>query len=248
MRKHIKLFVFLGTLISVFIIYNIFKDENAKINYIALGDSIAEGINSYGSLGYGYPDYIGDYLKKEERLTFYTKDFAKSGYTIEDVSNDIENSKTIIINNEKLNIKEALRESDLVTISIGANDFIKDLSILDFYTKFENMSQAKKEVDKIGIELKKLMILIKKYAKNQIILVGYYNPLPRMETLKADIDELVKYSNNMYEEICDELSITYVDIFEEFNGNKRYLPNPLDIHPNIEGYEVIAKKIIDKIE
>lgn len=248
MKKHIKLFVFIASIVIVFLIYNSFKGNTTKINYIALGDSVAEGMNSYGNVGYGYPDYISDYLKKANRLSFYTKGFSKSGYTTDDVRNDIENNKTIIVDNKKINIKEALRESDLVTISIGANDFIKDLSLADFYTKFNNIAQSKKEIDDIGLKVKDLIVLIKGYAKNQIILVSYYNPLPRMSTLKSDIDELVKYSNNIYQDICDELDITCVNIFADFDGNEDFLPNPLDIHPNIDGYKEIASEIIKKIE
>ena len=58
MKKHIKLFVFIATLLLVFGIYNLLKGNSEKINYIALGDSVAEGMNPYGAVGYGYPDYI----------------------------------------------------------------------------------------------------------------------------------------------------------------------------------------------
>ena len=58
MKKHLKLFVFLGALIAVFAIYKIFIQESNKIYYIALGDSVAEGMNSYGEIVYGYPDYF----------------------------------------------------------------------------------------------------------------------------------------------------------------------------------------------
>lgn len=248
MKRHIKLFVFLGAIIAVFAIYKTFSKESNKINYIALGDSVAEGMNSYGEIVYGYPDYISDYLKENERLTFYTKGFSKSGYTTENVKNDIENNKTIEVDGKKVNIKEALRESDLVTISIGANDFIKHLEIIDIPSKLTNLKESKKEIDAIGIKVKELLILIKKYAKNQIILVSYYNPLPALQSVKSEIDELIKYANNVYEDICDDLDITYVNVFDIFDGNDKYLPNPIDIHPTTEGYKEIANRIIKEIE
>ncbi len=248
MKKHIKLFVFIISLAIVFLIYKGFEDKQRKISYIALGDSVAEGMNSYGNIGYGYPDYIKDYLEKNNSLEFYTKGFAKSGYTTENVKNDIENNKTITVNGKKISIKEALRESDLVTISIGANDFIKGLSLSNFYSKLENIKESKKEIDAIGKNVKELITVIKGYAKNQIVLIGYYNPLPRLTTIKSEIDELVKYSNNIYEDICEDLDIICVDIFDLFDGKEDFLPNPLDIHPNIKGYEQIANSVIKKIE
>ena len=59
---------------------------------------------------------------------------------------------------------------------------------------------------------------------------------------------MVKYLNNSYKDICDELDIMYVDIFDIFDNNLDYLPNPLDIHPNTQAYNKIAEKIIDKIK
>ena len=247
MKKHLKILVFITSIVIVFFIYKSFEHKQGKINYIALGDSVAEGMNPYGNVGYGYPDYISDYLKNNDQLSFYTKGFTKSGYTTENVKNDIENNKTITVDGSKISIKEALRESDLVTISIGANDFIKGLSLSNFSEKLENIKNSKKEIDQIGMKVRDLVTLIKGYAKNQIILVGYYNPLPRLTTIKTEIDELIKYSNNIYEDICDDLDIVCVNIFDIFDENEKLLPNPLDIHPNIEGYEKIADEIIRKI-
>lgn len=147
MKKHIKLIIFIASLLTIFLIYKGFEYKQDKIFYIALGDSVAEGMNSYGAIGYGYTDYVSEYLDKNDRLDFYIKGFAKSGYTIENVKNDIDNNKTIEVDGKKVNIKEALRESDLVTISIGANDFIKGLTITNVYSKIENLKQSKKEID-----------------------------------------------------------------------------------------------------
>lgn len=248
MKKHIKIFALICSLVLVFIIYNIFEDNNQKIYYIALGDSIAEGMDPYGNVGYSYSDYIYDELKSKDKIKFYTKGFSKSGYTTRDLKNDIENNKTIEVDSKKISIKQALRESDLITISIGANDFMRGLDISDMYSYFNDISESKREIDKIGKNVKDLIILIKKYAKNQIILVGYYNPLPRLLTIKSEIDELVKYSYFMYEDICDEEKITCVNIYDLFSENEEFLPNPLDIHPSTEGYEEIANLIMEKIE
>ena len=248
MKKYIKLLVLVVSLIIVFFIYKGFEKDKEKINYIALGDSVAIGQNSYGDIDFGYPDYVYEYLKKNNRLEFYTKNFSKSGYTTYDVIEDINNNKVIEIENKKINIKKALRESDLVTISIGANNIISETSLFDFTSKFIDLKSSKKQIDNVVEEVKKTIIEIKKYAKNKIILIGYYNPLPRITTIKEEMDELVKYLNNSYKDICDELDIMYVDIFDIFDNNLDYLPNPLDIHPNTQAYNKIAEKIIDKIK
>lgn len=248
MKRHIKLLILIISIILVFLTYKAFSKQSNKIYYIALGDSIAEGLNPYGKVGYGYPDYIKDYFEEEDNLSFYTKSYAKSGYTTENIKEDIENGKEVVVDNERINIKRALRESNLVTITIGANDFIKEFSLSNIDEKLQNIKELKKEIDKISLKVKDLLELIKKYAKGKIILTGYYNPLPRNVLNKDKIDELVKYANSKYEDICDDLNIIYVDIFDSIAQNIEYLPSPFDIHPSVKGYEEIAKVLINKIK
>ncbi len=248
MKKHIKLIVFLLALLLVFITYNFFSKENKKINYIALGDSIAEGMNSYSIVDYGYTDYIKDYLEDKDLLSFYTKKYAVSGYKIRDLKNDIEDNKIIEQDDKKIYLKEALRESDLVTLTIGANDFLELLSLDNIDETILNTRKSKKEIDKILEKEKDIIILIKKFAKRQIIVTGYFNPFPRLANYKSNIDELVKYYNNNLNELCDELEVDFVDIFEILDKNEKAFPNPLNIHPNKYGYELIFKEVAKKID
>lgn len=248
MKKYYKLIVFILTLGIIFGTYKLFQKNNSKIIYIPLGDSIAEGMNAYSAVDYGYTDYISDYLKKNDRLSFYTKAFTKSGYKTKDVRNDIESNKVIKIDGKKTYLKEILRESDLVTLTIGANDFLGTLNVDNIETKLLDIENTKREADKIALDIKDLLLLIKQYAKRQIIVTGYYNPFPRVTEYKEEIDEVIKYFDYLIEDICDELDVEYVDIFNLFDNNQKALPNPFNIHPNKYGYEIIAKEIIKYIE
>jgi bacillolysin len=243
MKKHIKLIVFITSLLLVFGIYKIFESQHNKIYYIALGDSIAEGMNSYGRMSNSYADYIRDNLETKDKIKFYTKKFAKSGYKIKDLKLDIETNKTI----DNIHIKEALRESDLVTISIGINDllkYIKGIKTCDIDGKIKDL---KKETDKILVKEKELIELIKKYAKEKIILLGYYNPCPSVEKCKSDLEEIIKYFNSGLEDLSDDEGIEYVDVYSLFENNEDALLKIDNIHPSEKGYKLIANEIIKKL-
>lgn len=248
MKKIAKLSVLLVAILIVFLTYNSFSDEKGKIKYIALGDSVAYGVNSYRAEEYGYPDYLSEYFKKNTGISLYTKEFSKSGYEIEDIVDEIDNNLSLEINDTTIYLKEALRESDVVTITVGANDYLKTLDLSNIADLILDVEETKKLADEIITKEKDLLELVKKYAKNKIVVTGYYNPLPYFKTRKEEIDEIVKYFNNQLEYLCDDLDIIYVDIFDIFDGNTEYLPNPLDIHPNTKGYEQIAKRIIEVLE
>lgn len=232
MKKLLKLLILIILLLIVYLIYTIFKTD--KLNYIALGDSVAEGMNPYGEVGYSYTDYIADYLKKEKRLSSYTKKYTKSGYITENVIKDIQN------NNE---LKKDLRESDLVTISIGANDFLKNINIREM--SIDNIKEIKLKIANSFPSIESTIKEVKKYAKNQVIIVGYYNPIPFLfNTNGNDLDILFAYMDDEYQKIADKYDCDYVSLYLLFKNNSSYLPNPADIHPNLDGYKAISREVI----
>lgn len=246
-HKRLVILVFLMLFISigVFIIYkSTYKEE---FNYVALGDSLAAGRNPYGVDDYGYTDYIRDFLKKENKLNSYTS-YAVSGYTTEDVTNDINYNKSVEVNDKNIGIKKALRESDLVTISIGANDFLGSMSISTIPSALSDATNVTKKINTTILNVEELLILIKQYAKGDIIVIGYYNPLPNLTKYKRKIDEVVSYADKQYEKICENQNVYYVKVSSIISTNNSYLPNPLDIHPNKAGYEAISKEVITKIK
>ena len=128
--KHKRLIILVGLILFVgigaFLIYsNTYKEE---FNYVALGDSLAAGRNSYGVDDYGYADYVRDYLKQNDKLSSYAN-YAVSGYSTINIINDINYNRTIEVEETEIGLKRALRESDLVTISIGANDILQNINI-----------------------------------------------------------------------------------------------------------------------
>ena len=232
MKKYIKYIVFLLIIISIFLIYYLFNND--KINYIALGDSLAEGINPYGEASYGYADYLAEELKDNNKLSYYTKKYTKSGYRTSDLT------KELVINNQ---LKKDLRESDLVTVSIGANDFLNDFNIKNL--NINQILKLKENIKNILPNLDNCIKEIRKYAKEDVIIIGYYNPIPFLfNTSGDDIDELFAYIDDEYQKIATKYQCEYISIYQIFKKNSSYLPNPSDIHPNLEGYQKIAEEII----
>ena len=236
MKKYSKYIVMLLIVISIFGIYYFFKND--KLNYIALGDSLAEGMNPYGEVGYSYTNYFADYLKDNNKLSYYTNKYTKSGYTSSDLIKEIETNNLL---------KKDLRESDLVTVSIGANDFLNSINLtkLDI-TKIPNL---KDKVIPIIPNLDNCIKEIRKYAKEDVLIIGYYNPIPFLfNTNVTDLDKLFAYIDEEYQQIANKYNCTYISIYQLFKNNSSYLPNPSDIHPNLKGYQAISKELIKSYE
>lgn len=235
-KKLVKYMVLITLCLCVFSIYYFCKTD--KMNYIALGDSVAEGMNPYGEIGYSYADYLADSLKQNNKLSHYTKKYTKSGYTTKNVIDDIEGNN---------NLKRDLRESDLVTISIGANDFLHSISLKNL--NIGNILELKPKITQILPDIENCIKTVRKYAKEEIIIVGYYNPIPFLfNTSSKDLDELFAYIDDEYQKIADKYDCKYISFYQLFKKNSSFLPNPADIHPNLDGYKAISDEIIRKMD
>lgn len=208
-----------------------------NINYTALGDSFALGTNSYDGVDYGYSDYIKEYLQKDQKLNRYIKSFATNTMSIEKLYEEIVGNETIVLNKEKINLKQTLRESKIITLSIGLNDLLYNISITDNITE-EKLTNI---IEKIEISFDKLITAIRKYYPYQIYVIGYYNFYPLNEILNKGITQL----NQMY---ATKEEIIFIPIASLFQKHPEYLSNPNNIHPNYLGYQAIADKTIEKIQ
>ena len=244
MNRKVKFLILLGSVLIIFFIYMVTYHDG--YNYVALGDGISSGINSFGVENYSYSDYLKDELDKNNRLRFYTKDFSEKGYSINDLYDDIINNKVVFVDGEKMSIRKVLRESNLVTLAIGSNDFLKvfNYSINDEIIEKIEMDKTEyfKKIDTIVQDMDKLLKEIKKYVKGKIIVVGYYNPSIEDNSL----DEIVKYANFMVEGITDDNGVDFLNMHNELKY-KDYFSNPSDMHLNQEGYRKISTLLLKKL-
>ncbi len=236
MKKYYKIIFLFIVFLFVFSIYKLFPKQ--KLNYIALGDSVAEGRNPYGETGYGYADYFYQQLKENGKIKNYTKKYSHSGYTTTDVINDIIRDG---------NIKRDLRESDLVTISIGANDFLHSINLKN--VDIGNIALYRKNIESIFPSIDDCIKEVRKYAQNKIYIIGYYNPVPFLFNMgEEQVDNLFDYIDKEYQKIADKYNCTYISNYELFKEHPEYLPNPMDIHPNLKGYEAMAEKLYEEYQ
>lgn len=245
-RRYKLLIGFIISALLLIIIFFITKDK--KIYYLSLGDSLAAGQSPYNTISNSYGDYVSSYLKEHELLEFYTKDFAKSGYRSIDILNDLNSNKKISIDGKQITIKNALIKADLVTLSVGANDLFYKLNIksgLDI-NEFDDIYSY---VDESLNDVNKLLYELRKSCKEQIMVLGFYNPFTNFsKQLATTVEPVIVYANNKMKNLVRKYDMTFVDIHNTFLANDNYLPSELEIHPTDLGYKAIAKNIIGLID
>ena len=224
MKKRYKLLI--GFLITGIILVAIFfATRDKKIYYLSLGDSLAAGQTPYNTIEKSYGDYISEYIKDREKLKFYTKGFSKSGYRSIDILNDLKNNKEIAVRNKKLTIKHALIKADIVTLSIGSNDLFYKLNIGNEFD-LDEYDDVYKYVDESISDVDKLLKELRKSCKEQILVLGFYNPFTNYSNEMATmVEPVIRYANDKMENSVNKYDMTFVDIHDLFLGNDKYLSN-----------------------
>lgn len=205
------------TFLLVFLIYFFNRDE--KTYYVSMGDQISYGINNFNEVDNNYSDNIKSYYKKY--LKKYINSSQLNDYRVMDLINDIKYNKTIIYNKNEYKFQNLLIKANIITISIGMNDLIYKKNINDI--SYEYVDQLLKDIDD-------LFILIRKYNKDKIYFLSFYNIINN--------EEIINYSNGKLQKICKKNNIEYVDISLLSN----YILK--NLYPTNAGYDYITKKII----
>ena len=139
-----------------------------------------------------------------------------------DLINDINYNKVISYKNKEYKLQNLLVKANLITISIGMNELIyKSKFNIDLYDY----------TDQLLSDIENLLITIRKYNKDEIFFLSFYNIINN--------NELIDYTNNKLKKICKKNNINYIDI-SNLDG---YILK--GIYPTNDGYTYITNEILN---
>ena len=207
-------------LVVLITFYIYFFNRSEKIYYLSLGDYLSYGINNFNNVNNSYSNNIKEHYK--EILSNYVNYSYYDDYRVMDLINDINYNKSVIYENKKYKLQNLLVKANLITLSIGMNDLIyKSKLDVDLYNY----------TDELLNDIENLLILIRKYNKDEIYFLSFYNII--------DNEKLIVYANEKLEGICNKNKIKYVDISLLNN----YIIN--GIYPSNDGYTYITNQILN---
>lgn len=225
--------------LTVFLIYLTTIDK--KIYFLALGDSLANGMTSYGQTDDSYNDYVKIYLENKNLLERYVDGFIANDYRTTDLIKDIEENKKIIYNNKEQTIKNALIKADIVTLSIGSNDLLYKLSINDL-----SSNEMYNYIDQIIDDMEDLFELLREYCKEDIIVLGLYKSIAFSKN--EEIKKYYQYMNDNLILLADNYKIKFLKLDQIIENNNEYMTDSKKIFLSRNGYEQISNEIIKIIE
>ena len=218
MNRPIKLLILIVLSLSVYFIYQ--NTKQSSIQILSLGDGLSKGINSYTIVEYSHLNYYEDYLKSKNICVKTISHYSSEDLTIHELLELVKSNNYI---------KRDLMDSHLLFLTIGYNDLLYKMSLEEDIS----IPKLNKIIDEINIEYKELLTEIKKYYKNEIIVVGYP---------KSNKDDF--YLNLGIRKLNRVLNINnYIDTYNILNNREKYFSNPNSYYPNRLGYEKIFEEV-----
>lgn len=227
------------------------EEMSDDLNYLALGDSLAAGVNENNELGKGYADFIANEYRIDDSYEFhFNKGFAYPGYTTADVLKDIEANVTKPIfdlngqSQKTATLQQAIKDAHLITLSVGANDVLKNVTRSESGTVSFDAAGVLQSISQVSANYEKILTSI--YTLNpeaDVLVMGLYNPFPHIhdEAIQTQLNTFVTTINNSIKAAAEKNGAIFSDVAEIIASSpQEYLPNPSNVHLSEYGYEMVA--------
>ncbi|MEK3735469.1 GDSL-type esterase/lipase family protein [Paenibacillus sp. FSL M8-0334] len=208
------------------------------IKVAAIGDSLTRGT---GDAGGGYVRRTIDLLNAEGRETELLNNLAVNGQTTEQLLPKL----------GERGVRYSLEQADLILLTIGGNDLFQGSGLLSSVNSgaaeleldpellMEALPQATERLQRILGTLRE----INPHAR--IVYVGLYHPFADLPELLIPGNIVVSAWNQAaMEMISRDANMTLVPTFDLFQHKLDVYLSSDHFHPNGEGYQAIAERIV----
>ena len=237
---------------------NSIKNEN--VTYVAIGDSLTQGVGDSSNQG-GFVPVLSQALESDFDWQVTSRNYGIAGNTSNQILKRMQ---------EKKDIQRDLKKAKVMTLTVGGNDVIH--VIKDNITNL-NVDTFTKPAQAYQKRLRQIIELARKENKTlPIYIVGIYNPFylnfPEMTEMQIIVDNW----NQSTEEVCKEYDNVYFvpvndllykgidgkggvtssdDTSQSSKSSQDSLNDALfeddHFHPNNTGYQIMSDAILKRI-
>lgn len=216
---------------------NIDVEEAKQLYYLALGDSLTDGVGDE----YNQDGYVGRLAGTLQTWSSISKvetdNRGKRGRRSDQLLKLI----------EKGHYDEELQEAGLISMTMGGNDVMKVVKQDLFHLKRDafdaELLAYKKRYSKIIESIR---------AKNPtapFLLIGFYNPFSIVTKETNEFDKIITEWNRIIKDLASKDSnACYVSVEDLFDSNEELVYHTDFFHPNAKGYEKMTERIVESMK
>ena len=199
---------------------------------VSIGDSLTEGVGDETESG-GYVGIL-NHTFEDNHMNISIENFGKRGNRTDQLLARLENDE----------VSSAIKDADIVLITIGANDIMK--VVRSNYTNL-NIEPFQEEKIKYIERLTAIFYKINELNPDtQIYLIGFYNPFERYFGDIEQLDMILNDWNHAGETVTEEFeNVYYIPTEDLFSNSTINLLAEDNFHPNTSGYKLMAQRVLE---
>jgi lysophospholipase L1-like esterase len=199
---------------------------------VSIGDSLTQGVGDETESG-GYVGIL-NHTFEDNHMNISIENFGKRGNRTDQLLARLENEE----------ISSAIKDADIVLITIGANDIMK--VVRNNYTNL-NIEPFQEEKIKYIERLTAIFYKINELNPDtQIYLIGFYNPFERYFGDIEQLDMILNDWNQAGETVTEEFeNVYYIPTEDIFSNSTINLLAEDNFHPNTSGYKLMAQRVLE---
>lgn len=206
--------------------------SSKETQVLAIGDSLTKGVGDESGNG-GYVGILDKTINENYQLVNF-ENFGVRGNRTDQLLKRL--------NNE--DVSAAIKDSDIILITIGANDIMQVVK-----KNFTNLAFKDFVQERVSYEqrLKDIFDEIKKTNPDaNVYLLGFYNPFEQYFEDIKELNIIVDEWNRTGKMVADSYeNITYIPTDDLFDDTDVNLFAEDNFHPNHLGYQRIAKRVLE---
>ncbi|MDZ5472440.1 SGNH/GDSL hydrolase family protein [Bacillus sp. 31A1R] len=199
---------------------------------VAIGDSLTQGVGDETDSG-GYVGIL-NHTFEDNNLDISIQNFGKRGNRTDQLLKRLETEE----------VASAVKDADIMLITIGANDIMKVIRSNYTNLKIEPFQEEKK---KYVVRLTAIFNKINELNPDiQVYLIGFYNPFERYFGDIEQLDMILNDWNEAGELVTEEYeNINYIPTKDLFSHSSINLLADDNFHPNTIGYKLMAQRVLE---
>lgn len=230
------------------------QSKTKIINYVALGDSLTEGVGDSTGQG-GFVPLLANDIRDNLDVEVSSQNYGISGNTSQQTLKRVQSDKAL---------KNDLKKADILTITVGGNDVMavirKNLANL----KVSSFELPEKNYQ---LRLQKIVKLARKDNNDlHIYILGIYNPFYLNFPEMTEMQNVINNWNNKTKEVTSQFEhVHYVPInkqlYRGIDGQEGIVQSDGDqtrvvndalfnqdhFHPNNIGYQIMSDAVLESI-
>ncbi|WP_411342840.1 GDSL-type esterase/lipase family protein [Paenibacillus sp. WLX1005] len=209
------------------------------VRIVSLGDSLAKGTGD--DAGSGFVRRTVSLLQQQGTDAKLVANLGING----------QKTTAILSSLDQAGVQHTLKQANLIMLSIGANDLFNGGEALgNLEQEAPSATQLLKAEPETAVRLQKILTKIAEINPDaQILYLGLYNPFGDLKELRVPANEAVTaWNTSVMGMINEQQHMMLIPTFDLFQNNlSRYLSSD-HFHPNGDGYEQIATRIVQSLQ